>query len=427
MTFRLTHPDRNREQGLALVGSLLLVSMLAVMSTAFLLLMAADVRIAQSHFQSTQAYYLAESAAEIAFVELTNQPWLAFPADSTLPILTDTLGIGWYAVYSYPAYHIPPNNQFMDFPPEIGVRELRIRAGSGKASYDLFIEVQVPNDPRLFFPVVADISLRLENTNRVVGGNGILYYGSDPELTSAFSLNCPSSGDSKLYVGGTFFWGAGGISNVFSDSLDVLTDLSAYSSSTFPQILDSENSPYPYHITGDPTEYYAEPITVQTVTPGDMPAIDPISNPMSIYVWDFDVDGSFDGNFNITGTIVSPGTGRFRFNNGNVTLTPKRTPTSPVEEYPALVCRGTIHIRGSGARNITGLIYASDEFSSDPAWPGTFTLSGMIIGSQVRLRDYSTVTYRDELHIMPIAALRSSVLNPFPAIVFHRRRYLDLP
>ncbi len=421
-----SHPVMVRETGLALVGSLLLVSMLAVMSTTFILLMAADVRIAQSHYQSTQAYYLAESAAEIAFITLSNQPVLAFPADSTQPILSDTLDAGWYQVYSYPVYYDPPNHSSLAIP-EVGMRELRIRAGSGKAWYDIFIEVLVPCDPRLFFPIMADSLLWLENGNRVEGGNGILYYGSNPEIEPTNSLNSPSTGDSKLYVGGSVIWGEGGIANEFSDSLIVYTDFSTYSSNSFPQILDSESSPYPYHITGDATEYYAEPITVRNVSPGDMPAIDPITNPMSIYVWDYDDNGTFSGDFVINGTIFCPGTGRLRFNNGNVTITPKQTTTSPKEEYPAIVCRGEIHIRGSGARNITGLIYTTDRFDSDPNDTGSLTVSGSIFGTEVHLRDYSTVTYRAELHTMPIAALAGSATNPFPTITFHRRRFLDLP
>ena len=78
------------ENGLAMLGSLLLVSMLAVMSTAFLLVMAADSRIAQSHLRTTQAFYTAQTASEIAHLAFTNNPDLL----STVSDTTDTLLFG---------------------------------------------------------------------------------------------------------------------------------------------------------------------------------------------------------------------------------------------------------------------------------------------------------------------------------------------
>ena len=82
------------EQGLALMGSLLLVSMLAVMSTAFLLIMAADVRMAQSHLMSTQAFYMAESAAEIAALEISNDPSVILSASSSDTIFSGIIDEG---------------------------------------------------------------------------------------------------------------------------------------------------------------------------------------------------------------------------------------------------------------------------------------------------------------------------------------------
>ena len=153
----------HKQNGLALLGSLMLVSMLAVMSTAFLLLMAADVRIAQSHYLSTQAYYMATSATEIAAIEISNNPPIATPADSSVPILLKSTEKGEFAVYSFPSN-----------PPDPNKRELRIRAISGKAWFDLYSEIYIPRqDPRTYFPIVAGNQLELGAGCRVEGGEGV--------------------------------------------------------------------------------------------------------------------------------------------------------------------------------------------------------------------------------------------------------------
>ncbi|MFC1595311.1 hypothetical protein ACFL3X_00145 [Gemmatimonadota bacterium] len=413
MSVKMTPAIMARETGLALVGSLLLVSMLAVMSTAFLLLMAADVRIAQSHFQNTQAYYLAESAAEIASLTISANPDTAFPADSAIPIVSDTLDMGFFSVYSYP--------------PELsgtGRRQLRIRAASGKAWYDMYAEVVVPTqDPRTYYPVVAGSRFRLKDSARIVGGDGVWLFGSDPEVDGTTHFDSPSVGNGRLYVGGSAAWDVAGVDPALAAVLEIESNYPTMAD-IFPALLDNEASPYPYHITGDLTEYHAEVLPGPNFS-GPVPATDPLDNPMAIYVWDYDVNGTFSGILAFNGTIVCPGTGRLRFENGNIMISSRQTGTMPNERYPAIISRGEIEFRGTGFFFITGLVYAAVKFRSDPT--NTLTIMGAVIADDVELKKNSTIIYNTNLYTMPAAAFASTAAHRYPTIHFFRRRFLDLP
>jgi len=215
---------RNRgESGLALLGSLLLVSTLAVLSTAFLLIMAADIRIGMSHHQSTQLQYTIESAIEIASYELALDPTIAIPADSTVPILVDSVGladpvgIGMFEVYSYPDSLGSPH-----------IRQLRMRASTARAWSDLFWEALIPTqDPRAYFAVSAGRSLYIAAGSTISGGNGVLV-----------------SRDATLAL---------------NDSVGALVVTPPFSDYQ-PEILLSDAWPYPYQISGDPTVYQAQVI-----------------------------------------------------------------------------------------------------------------------------------------------------------------------
>jgi len=413
----------NRERGLALVGSLLLISMLAVMSTTFLLLMAADVRIAKRHFQNTQAYYLAESAAEIAALMISANPDTAFPADSTSAIIVDTLDAGWFDVYSYPYPPAPAA-------PDPLRRQLRIRAASGKAWYDLWVDVIVPTqDPRTYYPVVAGSRLRLKDTVQIVGGDGIWQNGSgseDPEISDTVSFDSPAALGGRLYVSGEAIWETWGV----HPDLDTVQNLEIESNhptmtDIHPDILDSESSPYPYFITGDPTEYRAQVLPGPDFS-GPVPA--PAgNNPMAIYIWDYPlgVTGEFTGDLTFNGTIVCPGEGKLRFEDGNMVISALTTMTVPDQLYPAIVSRGEVEFRGTGTFQITGLVYAAIKFRSDPQ--DSLSVLGAVIASDLELKKSTTITYDTRLRTMPAAAFLSTAIHRYPTILFHQRRYLDLP
>ncbi|MFC1627506.1 hypothetical protein ACFL3H_00150 [Gemmatimonadota bacterium] len=413
----MTHPVMIRESGLALVGSLLLVSMLAVMSTTFLLLMAADVRIAQSHFRNTQAYYLAESAAEIASLLISAYPDTAFPTDPTIAIVTDTLDAGFFGVYSYPSALTGT-----------GRRQLRIRASSGKAWYDMYAEITVPTqDPRTYYPVVAGSRLRLKDTVRITGGDGVWQNGSginDPEVSDTVTFDSPSAGAGKLFVSGEAIWDAAGVQPALAVAGLEIESNHPTMTDIYPQLLDNENGPYTYYVTGDLVEHRADVLSAPDHN-GAIPS-PTANNPMAIYIWDSDVDGTYSGNDkDFNGTLVCPGTGRLRFENCDVTILPRTTGTTPDQLYPAIVSRGSVEFRGNGTYLITGLVYAADRFRSDPS--GSMTINGAVIADDLELKKNSRITYNSNLYTMPAAAFASTAIHRYPAIYFHRRRFLDLP
>jgi len=419
------------EQGLALMGSLLLVSMLAVMSTSFLLIMAADVRIAQSHLASTQAYYMAESAAEIAAYQISNNPSLALNAAPGDTILSGIIDEGEFYVFSHPS--VPA----VDYK-----RELRIRAISDRAWYDLYIDIVVPSqDPRTYYPIVSWNNLDLRRNCQVIGGEGVwssnsvTVIGVEPYVESTFFFDSPSSGNGMFYVSGSADWVTGGIAPELADSFDLYTNYPAMYTANppetvdpyYPQLLDSENSPYPYYITGNPQEYRATVIPTRNVS-GALPAVDAGTNPMYIYVWDFDGgDGEWSDDFTIDGTLVCPGTAKIKFQYGDVTITPRFTGTSPDEYYPAIVATGEIELRESGTRIFNGLVYSETGFDSDPRDGGSLVVSGAVIARDIELKRNTTISYNSILQTNPAAAFMPKVDLKYPTYNLHRRRYIDTP
>lgn len=402
-----------REKGLALMGSLLLVSMLAVMSTAFLLIMAADVRIAQSHFRSIQAYYLAVTAAEIAALEISSDPSALLAATETDTLIKRITDVGEFYVFSYPMN-----------PPVANKCELRIRAISGRAWFDLYVEILIPSqDPRTYFPIVAGNELKLDANCQVIGGEGVWSMGDDPVIDEYFLFNSPSLGNGMLYTSGSVRWGDNDVAPELTDVLSLYTNYPAVDD-IFPQLLDDESGEYPYYITGDPQKYNAIKLSGPNVS-GSLPTPG-AGNPMAIYVWDYDVNGTFSGDFNIDGTIVCPGTGRLKFENGDVTISPKFTGTTPNEFYPAIISRGDIHVRGSGTRTFFGLVYTAKKFDSGPTG-GTLHILGALIARDVDLKNNSVISYSDSLKTIPAAAFSSNSSHIYPTISLHRKRFIDTP
>lgn len=410
------------EQGLALMGSLLLISMLAVMSTTFLLIMAADVRMAQSHLSSTQAYYMAESAAEIAALEISNNPSLVLNAVETDTIIQRSIGEGKFYVFSHPLNPAVDNK-----------RELRIQAISGKAWHDLYIEVMVPSqDPRTSYPIVAWNRLLLDTNCQVIGGDGVWSIGNDPEVDQNFQFDSPSVGNGILYVSGSADWITGGVAPELTDVLDLYTNYpSLYDSQSpsvddyFPQILDDETTGYPYYVTGDSKSHKAKVIGSRNVS-GGLPGAGK-NNPMKLYVWDYDGgEGLWTGNFNIDGTVVCPGTATIIFRDGDVTITPLLTGTIPDEYYPAIISKGEIEVRGSGTRVFNGLVYSEKGFYSDPIG-GTLSIQGAVIARNIELIRNTTVQYDTLLQTKPAAAFTSNSYHTYPMLNLYRRRFIITP
>ena len=415
------------EQGLALMGSLLLVSMLAVMSTAFLLIMAADVRMAQSHLMSTQAFYMAESAAEIAALEISNDPSVILSASSSDTIFSGIIDEGEFYVFSEPLI------------PAIAYRrELRIRAISGRAWHDLYIDILIPSqDPRTFYPIVSWNRLKLMANSQVLGGEGVWSSNSvaveEPVVDKDFFFDSPSSGNGLLYVSGSAEWLTGDVAPELADSLDLYINHPAIYTDNppplvdpyYPRLLDSENDPYPYYRTGDSNEQKAKIIESRDVT-GPMPSAGK-GNAMRIYVWDYDGgEGIWTGDFDIGGTLVCPGTAKIIFQDGNVTITPRFTGSSPDEYYPAIISSGEIEIRGSGTRNFSGLVYSEIGFDSDPTG-GTLSVSGAVIARDIELKGNSTISYNSILQTNPAAAFSSNSENKYPTLTLFRRRFIVTP
>ena len=148
---------------------------------------------------------------------------------------------------------------------------------------------------------------------------------------------------------------------------------------------------------------------------------------MAIYIWDYPlgVTGTFTGNLTFNGTIVCPGEGKLRFESGNKVITARTTGTTPNQLYPAIVSRGEVEFRGWGTFQITGLVYAAIKFRSDPTW--SLTIQGAVIADDLELKKSTTVIYDTRLRTMPAAAFLSTPAHRYPPILFHQRRYLDLP
>ncbi len=412
------------ENGLALMGSLLLVSMLAVMSTTFLLIMAADVRIAQSHYSSIQAYYMAVSAAEIVAYRISNDPSLVLNASPNDTVISGIIDEGEFYVFSQPLIPAVDNR-----------RELRIRAISGRAWHDLYIDILVPTqDPRTLYPIVSWNNLILKANCQVTGGEGVWSIGNYPEVNKDFQFDSPSAGSGILYTSGSADWVTGGVAPELTGVLELYTNYpSIYLAddpfptvdSYFPQILHDETGEYPYYITGDPNKYNATKIPSRDVS-GSLPPTGG-GNPMNIYVWDYDGgEGKWTGNFTIDGTLVCPATGKIKFENGNVTITPRTTGTFPDEFYPAIIAKGEIEIRGWGTRTFNGLVYSQKRFDSDPVG-GSLLVTGAVIARDVELKRNSVIQYNTLLQTKPAAAFASNDYHKYPTLNLHRRRFIDTP
>jgi len=416
------------QEGLALLGSLLLVSMLAVLSTAFLLVMAADVRIAQSHHRNTQAYYLAESAASAASymfsVDDSLQAWAlqlpqdtAPPLDTTLTMLiwdndVDSLTVLLAYPLGYPAYK----------------RLMWAQGFSGKASFDIHRDVLIPSqDPRTYYAIVAGSELELEDNTGVEGGEGVWMSGSDPDVDDDCIFESPTAGSPRLLVGGTIWWeGDEGVDPYWSGILDIQANAPLFTD-VVPQVLLSDSPPYQYEVTGDATVYNAGSL------PKDLPgggSYDPSGsfgvpgdNPMGIWVWDHSSDGTIVGDFTLNGTLYCPhSSSRLTFQDGDVTVTPRvHTLPGPDERYPAIVSKGRIRVRYDGTRRFNGLVYVRDLFYSSPASPDTCYVDGVLIADRVHLMVRTFVRYADTILTQPSAPFTTGV---YPTIVLHQRRFI---
>ena len=422
----------SNQNGLALLGSLLLVSMLAVLSTAFLLVMAADVRIAQSHYRITQANYHAESAAEVSARKLSSDSSIqalalslpqdfsfgspgVLPSGTTVSIQTWNSGTDSFKVVAaYPIGY--PSNR----------RLLWVQGFSSKASIDVYQDILLPTqDPRTYYAIVAGSKLELRDGCRVEGGDGVWMSGSTPVVDDHFDFRSPTAGNPFLLVGGTI---GSGIGSAWSGFLDIQTNAPLFTD-IVPKVLLSDIPPYHYKITGEPDSTYTAGSLLQNIPAGTI--CDPsASNPMGIWVWNYSSSGKTEGDFTLNGTLYCPNTSTtsiLEFKNGDVTITPLvHTPpdtTYTDEHYPAIVSKGTINIRGSGTRRFNGLVYAGVYFDSEPSISDTcyVYIDGMLISDQVRLVYRTVVRYDSTMQTQPAAPFAAGV---YPTIILHQRRYM---
>ena len=416
------------QEGLALLGSLLLISMLAVLSTAFLLMMAADVRIAQSHHRNTQAYYYAESAASAASymfsMDDSIQAWaLQLPQDTTPPLDTtltmliwdngvDSLTVLLAYPLGYPAYK----------------RLMWAQGFSGKASFDIYRDVLIPSqDPRTYYAIVAGSELELEDNTGVEGGEGVWMSGSDPDVDDDTFFDSPTAGSPRLLVGGTITWAGGtGVDPYWSGILDIQVNAPLFTD-VVPQVLLSDSPPYQYKVTGDATVYEAEVLHKNYPGGGSFGPTGffgvPGDNPMGIWVWDYSSDGTFEKGITLDGTLYCPdSSSQLTFEDGDVTITPLvLTLPGPDERYPAIVSKGRIRIRYAGTRRFNGLVYVRDRFYSSPASPDTCYVDGVLIADKVHLMVRTFVRYADTILTQPSAPFTAGV---YPTIALHQRRHI---
>jgi len=404
---------RDAESGLAMLGSLLLVSMLAVMSTAFMLVMAADVRIAQSHLRTTQAYYNAQTASEIARLALSNDPdLLAAVTDTTDTLLAGTLPTGSFVVFG-----VPMDADTLEC-------KLKITGYSGKAFHDIYESVLVPHqDPRTYFAITAITALELGGACDVSGGRGVWMMGSNPEISSGFGFDSPAPGEGLLWSSGLADWGPGAVDASLVGALTIRTNAPT-ATDIVPMVLANESSPWTYYITGDPTAYHGQEIPTRDFSSLPAPAGD---NPMRIYVWDHDTDGNLTGGLTLNGTLVCPGTGRLTVWGGNYTFAGRTTGTSPDERYPAIVSRGSFRLRGWGTKTITGLVYVADTFRSDPGFGDPVNIFGAVIAGSVDFDGDTDIFYSADLTTIPAAAFASTASQRFEAVLMRRWQYVDFP
>ncbi len=421
---------RNRltasQDGLALLGSMLLVSMLAVLSTTFLLVMAADVRIAQSHYRNTQAEYTAESAREVVGWQLSQNPSLT---SGTWSSGADSFSVQVVTVAGYPSYK----------------KQLRITAWSRHASYDSYLDVLSPQqDPRAYFPIAAGTVLELRSGCRVEGGEGVYMSGSDPQVQSGVTYLSPTTTGCVLWVGGDITWDdTYYLHSSWNGVLDIRTGIRLLagpdtSEALVPQVLLNDspvykagypyNLGYRYQITGSATTYYAErlPQNPSWTNYPTVPSGSGTSNPLGICVWDYGSNGTFSGNITITGTLyctnwysdlqLQPGAGRtFQIN-------PRNHPNPAIlETYPALVSKGDVVLDGRGTWRLNGLVYVRDDFQADPSWPDTVYVDGALTANRIHLLRRTVVRYNANIYNRvpaPVLAIAH------PTAVLQSRRYV---
>ena len=431
----------SNQNGLALLGSLLLVSMLAVLSTAFLLVMAADVRIAQSHYRITQANYHAESAAEVSARKLSSDSSIqalvlnlpqdfsfgspgVLPSGTTVSIQTWNSGTDSFKVVAaYPIGY--PSNR----------RLLWVQGFSSKASIDIYQDILLPTqDPRTYYTIVAGSKLELRDGCRVEGGDGVWMSGIGrdpyipPFINDHFVFLSPSAGNHLLMVGSTILWDGSGIDPAWGmDPYMNIHSNAPIFSDIVPQILLDDTPPYYYKVTGDNTEYKSGSLPKNIPSGGSFGATGSFGvigdNPMGIWVWDYADNGKFEDVFTLDGTLYCPNSlSILEFRDGNVTITPiVYTLPDPDERYPAIVSKGQINIRGDGTRRFNGLVYCGYFFDSDPAPNDTCYVDGMLIADRIRLRHRTVVRYDSTMQTQPAAPFAAGV---YPTIILHQRRYM---
>jgi hypothetical protein len=422
------------QHGLALLGSLLLVSTLAVMSTAFLLIMAADVRIAQSHHRNTQAYYHAESAASAAAYKLSTQSslqaiaeampqtfdFLIQPAPDTTYTQILTWGSGTDSFHVNVAYPIGyPSNR----------RLIWVQGLSTKALIDIYMDILLPTqDPRTYYSIVAGSMLDLSDWCGAEGGDGIWASGSIHDIDNDFQFESPSVANPFLMVGGSVEWSVNGIHpDWIGTALEVQTNAPIYSD-IVPQILLSDTPPYDYMVTGDATVYRARSMASKDINGGTFNPSGSFgtegANPMGIWVWDYSTGGTFRSNITINGTLYCPDdspTSVLRFDDGDVTINPRtHSAPDPDERYPAIVSKGSIRVTGWGTRDFNGLVYCADRFESGPSSQWCY-IDGMLIADEVVLIRRTTIRYDNRMRTQPAAPFAAGI---YPTTVLHQRRYM---
>jgi hypothetical protein len=428
---------RNRltasQDGLALLGSMLLVSMLAVLSTAFLLVMAADVRIAQSHYRNTQAEYTAESAREVVGWRLSQNPTLT----------NDTWSSG---TDSFSVQIVPLDSTEWDHQPPPFLKRMKVTVFSGKASSDLYVDFLSPQqDPRTYFPIAAGTVLELRSGCRVEGGEGVYLSGSDPQVQSGFTFLSSTAVDPVLWVGGDITWDdTYYLHSSWNGVLDIRTGIRLLagpdtSEALVPQVLLSDSPVYKagypegqlgyrYRISGSSTTYYAEKLPqsytgTRTYPRSGWPSSDPANNPMGICVWDSGSNGTFSGSITINGTLYCTNWYTdLNIQNCTFTINPRNHPNpSYAETYPALVSKGDVVVNGSGTRHFNGLVYVRDDFEANPSWPDTVYVDGALTANRVHLLRRTVVRYNADIYNRvpgPVLAIAH------PTAVLQSRRYV---
>ncbi len=407
-----SHTARGQE-GLALLGSLLLVSMLAVLSTAFLLIMAADVRIGISHWRSTQAFYGAESALSMASYKLT----------AGYTGASDTLFTWVSGADSFSVRVTPGATSYQ--------RELQLTGFSGPASFDVYAELILPDrDPRLHYAITAHRLFRVEDVCYVDPGSGkgvwFSYTGDyttlpRPIIEDSFDLNggtITSSGLQFDWSGVEAGWTSGSIQRLPLPAVTAEPDLGLWES----------GGNWYYRLEGDPTRYQAYEFTTDDVGGGTYPPSHGDFgtgdvNPMGICVWDWN-DGWWNGNITIDGTLYTHRDGSdLNWEDGTMRIFPREYPPGSGKKYPAVVAHGDFAIaNGWGSKDLYGLVYVRDEFYTEPDGGYYADIHGALVAGEVYLDERTRVFYRpDWLDPSPGPVTSAD----YPVLVLQRKQYIE--